>query len=133
MSKLTTGPFVIPSLIDVGITPANLLITLENPDNRQKTVTVYLSVSAQAVFPAASVVVNTLTQLVTLDPLRSTTVSAQLGVHYQIGDTVRVTIANDIDEDGEKIEATVVVANAGRTAPTTFFRHDDFVETDNLI
>lgn len=133
MSKLTTGPFVIPPLVDTGLTPDNMLITLVNPTDKPKTVTVFLTRSPQAVFPATAAIVTTLTQQVTLQPNQSTLVQALLGVHYQIRDTVRVTIANDIDEEGEKIEATVVVGDGGRTVATTFFRHDDFVETDNLF
>lgn len=133
MGKLTTGPFFIAPLVDTGLTPDDMLITLENPTDKQKTVTVFLTRSPQAIFPATAVIVTTLTQQVTLAPNTSTSVNAQLGVHYQIQDTVRVTIANDIDEEGEKIEATVVVGDGGRTLATAFFRHDDLFETDNLV
>lgn len=131
--RITTGPFFIPPNIDGGFTPDNMLINLVNPTNKRLTVNVFLARAPQAIFPATAPLVNSLTQTVTLDPRRSTTVNATLGVNYQIRDTVRVTFVRDIEEEGEKIEASVVVGDGGRTDATTFFRHDDLFETDNVI
>jgi hypothetical protein len=133
MSKLTTGPFVIPPLVATGVTPDQMSITLVNPTGRRKEVTVYLTRAASAVFPVTSPIVTALTQTVILEAGRSTLVRALLGVQYQVDDTVRVTIVNDIDEEGEKIEASVVVGSATQLSAVTFFNHNDLFETDNIV
>lgn len=134
MGKITSGPFFVPLFIDgtSNLPVDRLLIGLKNPTNSAKTVRVTVERARDALFPATSLEVTILNQLVTLPADNWTVLRIFAGpTTFGGNDMLRVNVQGDTDEDSEGIEVTLFGGNDGRPTISMVFNHEDFIEVDD--
>lgn len=137
MTTVTTGPFIVPSVMLNGQPIDNLVINLKNETDSEKTIRVIVHRCPEAFFPASSTETEIVNQEITLGSNRCTIflVDAGLPNTFNQFDTLKVTITGEVksvnDDDEEGIEAWIVTGfNGGPFEPTNFFRHKDLYEVE---
>lgn len=136
MTTLTTGPFIIPSVMLNGQPVDNLVVQLKNETNSRKTVTVIVHRCPHSEFPAKSTETIIANQIISLNPNQCTTFLLPSAGHFNIFDTLKVTLTGDVQtvnrkHNQEGIEAWIVTGrDGGPFEPTNLFRHNDLFEPE---